>query len=96
MFSDNPFVSQVQVYYVGRLKTNNKVFDATTQGPGFKFRLGKGEVIKGWDIGVSGMKVGSKRRISIPPNLAYGSRGCPPAIPPNATLVFEVELKGLL
>lgn len=60
----------VSVYYVGRLK-NGKKFDATTHGDGFKFRLGKGEVIKGWDIGIAGMKVGGKRRITIPPAMAY-------------------------
>ena len=60
----------VSVYYVGRLK-NGKIFDSTTQGDGFKFRLGKGEVVKGWDVGIVGMKVGGKRRITIPPAMAY-------------------------
>lgn len=83
----------VHVYYEGRLKQNNKVFDKTQKGNGFGFRLGKGEVIKGWDIGVNGMKVGGKRRITCPPHLAYGAKGSPPVIPPNSTLVFEVELK---
>lgn len=83
------------VYYVGRLKSNNKQFDATTGGAGFKFRIGRGEVIKGWDIGVAGMKVGGKRRLTIPAGYAYGARGSPPVIPPNATLVFEIELRGL-
>ncbi|KOC68322.1 39 kDa FK506-binding nuclear protein [Habropoda laboriosa] len=82
----------VSVYYVGRLK-NGKKFDATTQGNGFKFRLGKGEVIKGWDIGIAGMKVGGKRRITIPPAMAYGAKGSPPVIPGNSTLIFEVELR---
>lgn len=85
----------VSVYYVGRLKQNNKQFDATQQGPGFKFRLGCGEVIKGWDTGVAGMKVGGKRKIVCPPNMAYGSKGSPPVIPPNSSLVFEVELKSI-
>ena len=84
----------VSVYYVGRL-TNGKKFDSTTQGEGFKFRLGKGEVIKGWDIGIAGMKVGGKRRITIPPAMAYGARGSPPVIPGNSTLVFEVELRNV-
>lgn len=86
---------RAQVYYEGRLKTNNKVFDSLKQGVPFKFGLGRGEVIKGWDVGVVGMKVGGKRRITCPPHMAYGARGSPPTIPPNSTLVFEVELKGL-
>lgn len=85
----------VTVYYTGKLKSNNKVFDATTEGAGFKFRLGRGEVIKGWDVGVAGMKVGSKRLIICPPNMAYGSKGSQPHIPPNSSLVFEVELKAV-
>lgn len=87
---------KIQVYYEGRLKTNNKVFDATKQGPGFKMTLGKGEVIKGWDIGLAGMKVGGKRRLICPPQLAYGAKGNPPVIPQNSTLVFDVELKNVL
>jgi len=86
---------RVQVYYEGRFKTNNKVFDKTNTGEGLKFTLGRGEVIRGWDVGVAGMKVGSKRRIICPPNMAYGSKGSPPVIPPNSTLVFEVELRGV-
>lgn len=85
----------VSVYYVGRLKQNNKQFDASQSGPGFKFRLGKGEVIPGWDIGVSGMKVGGKRRLTIPAKMGYGSKGAGREIPPNSTLVFEVELKNV-
>ncbi|XP_059221502.1 uncharacterized protein LOC131996071 [Stomoxys calcitrans] len=80
-----------QVYYEGRLLSNNKVFDSVKTGAGFKFRLGRGEVIKGLDVGVVGMKVGGKRRITCPPHMAYGSRGSPPTIPPNSTLVFEVD-----
>lgn len=86
---------KVQVYYEGRLKQNNKVFDSTKGGAGFKFSLGRGEVIKGWDIGVTGMKVGGKRRITCPPNVAYGQKGSPPVIPGNSTLVFDVELKNV-
>ncbi|XP_011562751.2 46 kDa FK506-binding nuclear protein isoform X2 [Plutella xylostella] len=85
----------VQVYYEGRLKSNNKMFDNCLKGPGFKFRLGSKEVISGWDIGVAGMKVGGKRKIVCPPAMAYGAKGSPPVIPPNSTLVFEVELKNV-
>ncbi|XP_044253816.1 46 kDa FK506-binding nuclear protein [Tribolium madens] len=83
----------VHVYYEGRLKENNKMFDSTTKGPGFSFRVGKGEVIKGWDVGLIGMKVGGKRRIICPPKMAYGPKGSPPVIPPNANLIFDVEVK---
>lgn len=86
---------KVSVYYEGRLKSNNKLFDSTKAGNGFTFRLGHGEVIRGWDLGVAGMKVGSKRRITCPPGVAYGAKGAPPAIPSNATLVFDVELRGV-
>lgn len=85
----------VRVYYEGRLKSNNKVFDSTNKGPGFKFRLGKSEVIKGWDVGVAGMQVGGKRRIVCPPQMAYGAQGSPPVIPANSTLIFDVELKNV-
>lgn len=85
----------VMVYYEGRLKQNNKMFDNCAKGPGFKFRLGAKEVISGWDIGVSGMKVGGKRKIICPPAMAYGAKGSPPVIPPNSTLIFEVELKNV-
>ncbi|XP_058178305.1 46 kDa FK506-binding nuclear protein [Anopheles ziemanni] len=87
---------KVMVYYEGRLKSNNKVFDSTNKGPGLKFALGRGEVIKGWDLGVAGMKVGGKRKLIIPHKLAYGQKGAPPTIPPNSTLVFEVELRKVL
>lgn len=86
---------KVSVYYEGRLKSNNKVFDSTKAGDGFKFTLGRGEVISGWDKGIAGMRVGSKRRIVCPPHTAYGRNGAPPAIPSNATLVFDVELRGV-
>ncbi|XP_049702331.2 46 kDa FK506-binding nuclear protein [Helicoverpa armigera] len=85
----------VMVYYEGRLKQNNKMFDNCVKGPGFKFRLGSKEVISGWDAGIAGMKVGGKRRIVCPPAMAYGAKGSPPVIPPNSTLVFEVELKNV-
>lgn len=86
---------RVSVYYIGRLKSNNKTFDSMQKGNGFKFALGGGEVIKGWDVGVVGMKVGGKRRITCPAHMAYGARGHPPTIPPNSTLVFDVELKAV-
>ena len=86
---------QVNVYYVGSLQSTKKQFDSVQSGPGFKFRLGKNEVIKGWDIGLNGMKVGGVRKLTIPSHLAYGVKGSPPVIPPNSTLVFTVELKGL-
>jgi len=86
---------RVSVYYTGRLQSNNKTFDSLLKGKPFKFSLGGGEVIKGWDVGVAGMKVGGKRRITCPPHVGYGSRGAPPKIGPNSTLVFDVELKAV-
>ena len=71
------------------------VFDSCLKGKPFKFRLGAGEVIKGWDVGVEGMKVGGKRRLTIPPQMAYGAKGAPPDIPANSHLVFEVECKAV-
>jgi FKBP-type peptidyl-prolyl cis-trans isomerase len=84
----------VYVYYQGKLKQNGKQFDACQSGKPFKFRLGSDEVIKGWNIGIAGMKVGSKRTLTIPSNLAYGNRKLM-GIPPNSTLVFEVEVKAI-
>uniref|UniRef100_A0A6U9R7N6 peptidylprolyl isomerase n=1 Tax=Picocystis salinarum TaxID=88271 RepID=A0A6U9R7N6_9CHLO len=83
---------KVEMRYVGKLKSNGRVFDQTKGKSTFKFRLGVGEVIKGWDVGVQGMRVGDKRRLTIPPQMAYGSGGVKGAIPPNATLTFDVEL----
>lgn len=86
---------RVKVGYVGRLKLTNKVFDSSLNKP-FVFRVGRGEVIKGWDIGIQDMKVGGKRILTIPPEKAYGKTGAPPKIPSNAVLVFELSLTAIL
>jgi FKBP-type peptidyl-prolyl cis-trans isomerase FkpA len=83
---------RVSVHYVGTLTDGRKFDSSRDRGRPFEFRLGAGEVIQGWDVGVAGMRVGGIRKLTIPPEMGYGSRGFPPVIPANATLVFEVEL----
>ena len=86
----------VAVHYTGWLQADGTQFDTSrSRGQPFEFKLGEGSVIAGWDEGVAGMKVGGQRRLFIPPELGYGARGAGGVIPPNATLVFDVELIAL-
>jgi len=81
------------VRYRGVLTQSGTEFDSNMpRGKPFRFTLGAGDVIRGWDLGLAGMKVGGKRRLVIPAHLGYGSRGAPPEIPPNSSLTFDVEL----
>ncbi|KAG8743780.1 Peptidyl-prolyl cis-trans isomerase fpr2 [Ceratobasidium sp. 414] len=83
----------LSMHYTGTFQSNGSTFDSSRdRGTPFEFKLGAGQVIRGWDQGLQGMGIGERRKLTLPPAYAYGPRGYPPVIPPNATLVFDVEL----
>ena len=82
----------VSVHYTGWLENGTKFDSSLDRGRPFEFKLGAGQVIRGWDEGVAGMKAGEKRKLTIPSNIGYGSRGAGGVIPPNATLIFDVQM----
>lgn len=82
----------LEVHYEGRLEDGTKFDASRDRGTTFEFQVGAGQVIQGWDEGLIGMKIGGTRELTIPPDLGYGAAGAPPAIPPNSTLIFEIEL----
>jgi FKBP-type peptidyl-prolyl cis-trans isomerase len=84
--------SHVRVHYTGWLTTGKKFDSSVDRNSPFDFTIGNGEVITGWEKGVAGMKVGGKRQLRIPPDMAYGDSGSPPDIPPKATLIFDIQL----